>query len=351
MNPGLDFSNLAHQIEFMNIATHISKLLYYNDCVIIPGLGGFVTDYAPAKIHPTTHTFHSPSKSILFNSKLANDDGILMHFIAQEEKITYAEAKREINYFVQDLVFELDEGKEVILEKIGGLSKSPEGTFSFNPNTSVNYLEASFGLPTFISPPIARKSIHKRFEKKFIDRKPVPDSERKDRKIYWAYITIIPIVLIVGWFIFMNGYNNRNAQQTGVITITESDVESPVGLDKSNDKNDKITQPLKDLNFNDSSQSSKDDLVTSAKDSRITEENRTKPLKYYIIGGAFQYKHNADKLVRTLRENGYNAIHTGINAKGLHLVSYFNSEDKSEALVNLAMIRRDSNPSAWLLKK
>jgi hypothetical protein len=40
-----------------------------------------------------------------------------------------------------------------------------------------------------------------------------------------------------------------------------------------------------------------------------------------------------------------------MNAKGLHLVSYFNSEDKSEALVNLAMIRRDSNPSAWLLKK
>jgi len=335
----------------MNIAGYISKLLYYNDCVIIPGLGGFVTDYAPAKIHTATHTFHPPSKSILFNSKLTNDDGILMHFIAQEEKISYAEAKREINYFVQNLIFELDKGKEVVLEKVGGLSKNPDGTFSFSPDTSVNYLEASYGLPTFISPPIARKSIHKRFEKKFVDRKHVPDSVRKDRKIYWAYITIIPIVLIVGWFIFMNGYNSRNAQQTGVISITESDVESHVGLDNSNDKNDKITQPLKDLVLNDSGQLPKDDLVTSAKDSRITEKSRTKSSKYYIIGGAFQYKDNADKLVGTLRENGYNAMPAGINAKGLHLVSYFNSADKSEALINLALIRRDSNPSAWLLKK
>ena len=348
MNPDIDFSNLAHQIELMNIAGHISKLLYYNDCVIIPRLGGFVTDYAPAKIHPTTHTFFPPSKSILFNSKLTNDDGILMHFIAQEEKISYADAKREINYFVQDLIFELEKGNEPVLEKIGGLSKSPEGTFSFNPDTSVNYLEVSYGLQTFISPPISRKSIHKRFEKKFIDRKPVPYRERKERKVYWAYITIIPIVLIVGWFIFMNGYNNRNAQQTGVITFAESDVESPVGVNKSNDK---VTQPIKDLNFNDSGQPSKNDLITSAKDSRITEKSRTESSKYYIIGGAFQFKDNADKLVGTLRENGYNAMPAGINAKGLHLVSYFNSADKSEALINLAMIRRDSNPSAWLLKK
>ena len=348
MNAEIDFSNLAHQIECMNIAGYISKLLYCNDCVIISGFGGFVTDYTPAKIHPTTHTFFPPSKSILFNSKLINDDGILMHFIAQEEKISYAEAKLEINYFVQELLFELEKGKEVVLEKIGGLSKSLEDTFSFSPDKTVNYLETSYGLPTFISPPVARKSIHKRLEKKFIDRKPVPDSERKDRKVYWAYVTIIPIVLIVGWFIFMNGYNNKNAQQTGVINLTENAIESPVAIDNNEDK---VTQPLNDLNFSDSAQPPKDESVNTLNDSRITKNNVIVQPKYYIIGGAFQFKQNADKLVGTLRENGYSATHEGINPKGLHLVSYFNSEDKSEALANLTMIRRDSNPSAWLLKK
>lgn len=333
----------------MNIAAYISKLLYYNDCVIVPGFGGFVTDYAPAKIHPNTHTFLPPSKSILFNSKLTNDDGILMHFIALQEQISYAEAKMEINYFVQELLLELEEGKEVVLEKIGLFTKSIENSFSFNPDKSINYLEASYGLPTFVSPPISRKPIHKRIEKKFIDRKPVPDSERKDRKIYWAYATIIPVVLIIGWFVLMNGYDNKNAQQTGVITLADTDNFEEVV--NPNEKAEKVTQPLKDLNLSESAKPPKEEALNSTSESETKPLVKTELLKYYIIGGAFQIKQNADKLVGTLRQNGYNATHEGINAKGLHLVSYFNSEDKSEALTNLAMIRRDSNPSAWLLKK
>lgn len=336
----------------MNIAGYISKLLYYNDCIIIPGFGGLVTDYSPARIHPTNHTFFPPSKSILFNSKLKNDDGILMHFVALEENISYAEAKKEINYFVQEIILELEEGKEVILEKVGSLNKTEENTFSFIPDKTVNYLEASYGLSSFISPPIARKSMHKRLEKKFIDRKAVPVSERKERKVYWAYVAIIPIMLIVGWFVLMNGYNNRNAQQTGVLTITETEVERPLEMiNNSNNENEKIAQPLRDLNFSDSAQPPSQELVNSVKDSTIPQKNTIVQPNYYIIGGAFQYKSNADKLIGTLRENGYNATFAGLNPQGLFLVSYFNSEDKSEALANLIMIRRDSNPSAWLLKK
>lgn len=335
----------------MNIAGYISKLLYHNDCVIIPGFGGFVTDYATAKIHLTTHTFSPPSKSILFNSKLINDDGILMHFVAQEENISYAEAKMEIKYFVQELILEIEEGKEVVLKKTGSFSKNGEETFSFIPDKEINYLEASYGLPTFISPPITRKSISKRLEKKFIDRKPVPNSESKDRKVYWAYVTIIPVVLIIGWFVFMNTYNNKNAQQTGVITLTETDIETPVEVENTIDNSNKATQPLKDLNFSDSEQTAKDPSENITNESSIESKVATVLPKYYIIGGAFQFKENADKLVGTLRSNGYNATHEGLNSRGLHLVSYFNSEDKAEALANLTMIRRDSNPSAWLLKK
>lgn len=336
----------------MNIAGYISKLLFFNDCVIIPGFGGLVTDYSPARIHPTNNTFFPPSKSILFNSKLTNDDGILMHFVALEENISYAEAKLEINYFVQELIFELNEGKELVMEKIGSFSKTDEHTYSFSPDKTVNYLEASYGLSSFISPPIARKSMHKRLEKKFIDRKAIPPNERKERKVYWTYATIIPIILIVGWFVFMNGYNNRNAQQTGVLKINETEVEQPVEItDNSNEKNEKIAQPIKDLNFSDSAQPPIQEKLDSHAETSIPGKTIIVQQNYYIIGGAFQYESNADKLIETLRKNGYNATFAGQNPKGLFLVSYFNSEDKSEALANLAIIRRDSNPSAWLLKK
>ena len=34
----------------IELAQHIETLLLDNDCVIIPGFGGFITHYTPAKI-------------------------------------------------------------------------------------------------------------------------------------------------------------------------------------------------------------------------------------------------------------------------------------------------------------
>ena len=51
----------------MNVEKHIGELLYDHNCVIVPDLGGFVANYAPAKIHPTQHTFTPPTKNIVFN--------------------------------------------------------------------------------------------------------------------------------------------------------------------------------------------------------------------------------------------------------------------------------------------
>ena len=54
----------------MNIETYISDLLYRHDCVIIPGLGGIITNYRSAQIHPVSHKLQPPSKSIRFNLPL-----------------------------------------------------------------------------------------------------------------------------------------------------------------------------------------------------------------------------------------------------------------------------------------
>jgi len=77
----------------MQLSGYISELLYENDCVIIPGFGGFVGNYSSAKIHPVNHTFYPPSKNILFNSKLTSDDGLLLHSVSIGENISYAEAR------------------------------------------------------------------------------------------------------------------------------------------------------------------------------------------------------------------------------------------------------------------
>ncbi len=117
------------------------------------------------------------------------------------------------------------------------------------------------------------------------------------------------------------------------------------------ESNTKPVTPLKDLNFEDPGSEPKTENAGEPVLEEIQPEIKPPGPKYYIIGGAFKYKDNADGLIATLREKGYDAQAAGQNRDGLHMVCYFSSEDKSEALVNLAMIRKDSNPSAWLLKK
>jgi len=332
----------------MQIEKYISELLYRHDCVVVPGFGGFVTDYAPAKVHPVSHNFYPPSKNILFNSKLIRDDGLLLHNISLTEGISYEQAKIKIEDFVMECKSDLMQGNKLSFEKIGTINKDIEGNILFEPVTSVNYLEESFGLPTFISPPIVRQPVHKRLEKKFIDRKPVPKRDNNRKKFYWVLVAVIPILLIGSWLIFNPRLKNKNAQHSSVIPISEPEMSNTNIADFQVEENKKHATPLKDFKFEDSDKGPEQKLNNSSIELKKTI---AKGPRYYIIGGAFRYKENADNLVTTLRSKGYDAKHAGINPSGLHIVSYFNSEDKSEALINLSMIRKNDNPSAWLLKK
>ena len=44
----------------IELAKHIEVLLLENDCVIVPGLGGFIAHNRPACLTQTNHTFAPP---------------------------------------------------------------------------------------------------------------------------------------------------------------------------------------------------------------------------------------------------------------------------------------------------
>lgn len=335
----------------MNVESYISELLFSNDCVIVPGFGGFVGNYAPAKIHPVNHTFYPPSKSILFNSKLQSDDGLLLHAISIGEGIAYEQARQRVEEFAHNSLHLLNEGKSLILDKIGKLRKDIDGRFLFDPDSTVNYLEDSFGLPTFVSPPIQRSPMHKRLEKKFSDRRPTPISKVKNKKIYWAGVVLLPVLLLTGWILLNPVMKFKESQQTGVVNIFET-TESSHDLNKSENPVDS-SKVLPEDNFIDSGSEVVPNINNEADVSSIEIK---KPVvvsgfKYYVIGGAFKVRENADNMLADLRNEGYKAEDAGQNPAGLYMVSYFSSEDKSEAMVNLETIRNEKNPSAWLLKK
>ena len=128
------------------IAHYISNLLYLHDCVIMPGFGGFVGNKKSAYIHPVSGIIYPPSKTLLFNRNLAQNDGLLATHIAKEEGIDLSEVSILIEEFVQNIQNELVERSAFKLQKIGTFSSGKEGNIFFMQDNRYNYNLASFGM-------------------------------------------------------------------------------------------------------------------------------------------------------------------------------------------------------------
>jgi len=188
-------------------------------------------------------------------------------------------------------------------------------------------------------------------EKKFADRRPRPVSEMKNRTVYWAAVVLVPVLLLTGWIIFNPVSKFDGSQQSAVITISETEINNAASGKAELNTNPIQATAIKDMSFSESGSVPVQNNEAEAVPSQVKENINISVSKFYVIGGAFKIRENADKLLAVLRDEGYHAEDVGQNPAGLYMVSYFSSEDKSEALVNLATIRREKNPSAWLLKK
>ena len=153
----------------MKLEQYISELLYNHDCVIVPGLGGFVANYKPATIQPIQNTFSPPSKSISFNKNLNNNDGLLANLIAQKEVVSFDVATKNIEDVVVEINQDLKLKKRITIQNIGDLFLNTENKIQFEPQNNINYLLGSYGLPVFQKQPIVRTTIEDKITKEFVD--------------------------------------------------------------------------------------------------------------------------------------------------------------------------------------
>ena len=179
------------------IAQHISQLLYDHNCVIVPGFGGFVTNYQPAKVHPTSFIFNSPSKSVAFNVKLTNNDGLLVNQVAKNEGISHYQAERQITEFVAQIQSALQEHKPVKLAGIGRLIMDVENNIQFLADNSHNFLMQSYGLYSFTAQPIARdyadSAVVKQMEAIVVE-KPVKKKKSTDALLPIAAVLLLTML-------------------------------------------------------------------------------------------------------------------------------------------------------------
>lgn len=356
----------------INIDKHISELLYRHDCVIIPGLGGFVANYATASIHPVQHTFSPPSKNIAFNTNLQNNDGLLSNHISIEENKTFHEANTIISTFADRCNRLLKNGERVEIKKVGIIYSDVEQNIQFEPGTEVNYLLHSFGLTGFQSPAIRRDNLQKKIEKQFKDRPAIPfEIKKKNIKQYWTLLAALPLSLLMLVSPInsnlLNGisldYSNLNpfsnkAKATYQVRTPASFAEmseaSAINLFDVPDAVNTIQINLLeegDLEFSSNSGIwvNLEKIVTTPENTKVSEVKITAN-RFYIIGGCFEYSENAESLISELKEKGF-APSIVDHHQGLTRVSYESFSTKDEAINALAKIKSGHDPNAWLLIK
>lgn len=133
----------------MNLVTHyIKQTLFSHNCVIIPGFGGFLSDYKSANINPISGEFAPPEVEISFNSSLHKDDGLLKSEISRGEEIEIQEAENIIEQFVQEITQRLDEHLSFNINGLGVFDLN-EDKIVYTPQELENLNSDTFGLPNF----------------------------------------------------------------------------------------------------------------------------------------------------------------------------------------------------------
>ena len=127
-----------------NFAQHIESLLIQHECVIVPGLGGFVTYRDKASIR--NNRLYAPAQRVRFNHLLTYHDGLLAEAYMQDRHIGYTTALKAIKTDVEQITTSLNSGNTFILSRIGALSLSADNTVILK-NEDCKFLPENIGLP------------------------------------------------------------------------------------------------------------------------------------------------------------------------------------------------------------
>ena len=340
--------------------------MFHHDCVIVPGLGGFVTNSQPARIHPVQHQFYPPSKSIGFNIHLKRNDGLLANTISQVEIVNYEEALQIITDYVNSCHINLKENNNYIIEKVGRLYFDVEKHLRFEADTSQNYLLDSFGLTTIQSPPIKRETLTEKVEKQVKYRAPVkPEHVGEKKKFPWKTALVLPVIGIFVWASIQTINVYQHKSDTGNLNpFNTSDTKIPAKVEKpgviiipeaeQNVTNDNfsIESDTNAITVDDNSDPAEETIINTEVDEPV-EITAPTYKKYFVVAGAFAVPGNADKLILQLKSKGFhNAAIIDTTRQGLHVVSYNEGfESYAEAVQNLNTLKSEENNAAWLLKK
>lgn len=304
----------------MEALAYIKELLLLNDCVIIPGFGGFVSNYKSAS-HRNAR-FSPPTKAISFNEKLKFNDGLLINHIVEKEGNNYLAVSKKIDLLVQELNYRLTDGETVRIDGVGELFYDKNESLIFNPALTENLNLDAYGLTSFQFETLyARKTVRTQISQEERDAVQILFQKRTLKKVLVA----VPLLVALALVPFQN--NTGNLQKSTLSNIAEVIAKT------------EMTQRIEPRPAVVEASSTTKALTP------VAEHN------YFIIGGSFRSENNAAKFLEQKQDEGFEAQNIGI-IKGLHYIALDSFATLEGAKALQAKIRMESPGSGvWIYVK
>jgi hypothetical protein len=334
----------------LKIKDYIKELLFTNQGVIIPGLGGFVSEYEPAAFDVNENSFIPPSKRISFNTTYSYHDNLLIEFISKKENIDKQKSIKDLEDFVKDLKARLKKGENIDFPEIGSLTQNEKEEIIFKQDTKSNLLSDSFGLTSVKTKPIVPQ------QAKVAETKPV-----KQKKSFKKLIIIGASTLVFLSFVTLSWFFTEGFTDFGLISSNEETLIEPNNniliktLEENLDSIAKADSVKALINQSiDENTDKKDALFYTEpeKPALPTGEETPKPKysEFHIIAGSFKKLENAEVFSSKLKDKGYNPEIIR-SEENLIRIAIFSFTDETEALTKLYSLRESSDiKSVWILK-
>lgn len=301
----------------MEINQCIKELLLLNDCVIIPEFGGFVANYKPASVH--NNQFTPPSKEIAFNNKLISNDGLLISYIAQAERIDYFDAKQKVDSFVEETILNLEKNRTIYFEGIGYLHYDSRENLLFEPQVKENFLVESYGLQNFSYEKLYQRQMPApAFKIENPEALPVIFEKRRIKKL----VVAIPLLMAMALIPLKNNKEYLSKSDMGML--------------------ESLMQAAPAANISQSAE------PATAQYTEQVNAEVAKPFTHYIIGGSFKSEENANKYLQQLQEKGITGMNLGVY-HGLHRIAIkgFYSEQEAQKELNI-ILHQSPGSGAWI---
>lgn len=356
-----------------HIENDIKVLIERYECVVVPGFGGFVSKYNPASVQPIVNTFSPPSKSVLFNMHLREDDGLLANHLCVQHKISYSTAQKQVADWKNSTLKQLEKYAEATIDGLGVFRLDSEAGMVFEAESGINLLAESYGLKTFVSPVVS-------VAKKEQLNRSLESTNTIQRKGFiklriLKYGSAAAILLLVGFWTASNFYsspdklinqaspiafsaneksddNSKAIEQESVTEATLPNVKTVnIYTESLNIQTDAISKIVKSENDNSEPHSVNNNVVEKIQpvEEKVTDLEVEKE-NYYIIGGSYKNRNLANRSAARYSSFGYDTTVLGPGENGRYRVSLGVYPRRCDARKDLANIRENEVKDAWLLK-